>query len=232
PSDSAAGALMENYFNAWEDLSNDPESKSARTNLREVALAFTDFVREVDFKLAREVTALNQLILDKSNALNSLAQQVAEVNRQVILIEGSGGSISIKANDLKDRRDQLVEQMSELVNVNVLQGRNGGLSVLIQGHPIVTDQFAHPIGLRITGDDPFRPTIEFSASRIRLEINSGELGGLVRMRDEEVPAIREQFSRLITAFTNRVNELHIEGYGLDGLKGRPFFEDNETRRVM
>jgi flagellar hook-associated protein FlgK len=50
------------------------------------------------------------------------------------------------------------------------------------------------------------------------------------MRDREIPAVSEHFGQLITAFVNRVNRLHLDGYGLDGLTGRAFFADHEQRR--
>jgi len=231
PSDTALNGLMEHFFGAWEDLSNDPESASARTNLRESARALTDFVNEIDFNLKQEINNINELLYEKVNTLNGLAEQVAEVNDQIIQIEGSGQGNSLKANDLKDRRDLLVEQMSQLVNARVILSDNGGISVLVQGHPIVTGEFAHEIGMRPNPADPFRPIIEFTKSRIPLEINSGEIAGLMRMRDVEIPAVTEHLSQLITAFTNRVNDIHLGGYGLDGHTSRPFFIDNELRRV-
>ena len=231
PSDTAMNGLMENFFGAWEDLSNDPESASARTNLREAARALTDFVNEIDFKLKQEITNINEQIYQKVIQLNGLTSQVAEINEQVIQIEGSGEGDSLKANDLKDRRDMLVEQISELVNASVIHNANGGISVLVQGHPIVSGEFAHEIGLKPNPDDPFRPVIELTKSRIPLNITSGELAGLTQMRDVEIPAVVEQMGQLITAFANRVNKLHLAGYGLDGHTNRPFFADHEHRRV-
>lgn len=231
PSENGINGLMENFFNAWEDLSNDPESASTRTNLRESALALTNFVNEIDFKLKEEVESINDNIQERVDRLNSLAAQVAEVNKQIVQIEGSGQGDSLKANDLKDRRDLFIEEMSGLVNTRVIAQDNGALSVLVQGHPIVSGQYAQEIGLRYDPSDPTHPVVEFTKSRIPLSITSGELAGLFQMRDEEIPLFRKNVSELITAFTNRVNEAHLAGYGLDGNKGRPFFSDTEHRRI-
>jgi flagellar hook-associated protein 1 FlgK len=231
PSDHGIGALMEGFFSAWEELSNDPESASTRTNLREAAQALTDFTNEADFKLKQEITNLNNEIDDRVLRLNSLATQIADVNQQIIRIEGTGEGNTIKANDLKDQRDALVEEMSGLINARVQFDRNGGITVLIQGHPIVLGQYAEQIGTRFNPADPTKPIIEFTKSRIPLSITSGEIAGLQQMRDEEIPAVRSQLEQLLSAFTNRVNVVHEAGYGLDGNKGRPFFMDNEFRRV-
>lgn len=231
PSDNGINGQMEGFFNAWEDLSNDPESTSGRTNLREAALGLVNFVNEVDFKLRSELTDINTQISERVVRLNSLATQVAAINKQIIEIEGSGKGDSLKANDLKDSRDSMIEEMSGLINARVIANSNGGVSVLIQGHPIVTNEFAHPVGLRQNPADPDRPLLEFTSSRIPLAVNSGEIAGLTRMRDVEIPAVRQKLAELMTAFTNRVNVLHLEGYGLDGSKGRAFFSDIEHRRA-
>lgn len=232
PADAAFNGLTEQFFNAWEDLSNDPESIAARTNLKEAAAALCDFVNQTDFKLKQELTKINEQLRGKVEEINSLAAQIADINKQIALSETAGATTSIKANDLKDRRDLYIEQLSKLVNARVLDSRDGNLNVLIEGHPIVTGITAHPIGLRIAGDDPQRPQIEFTASRIALSIQSGEVKGLLDLRDKEIPEVAMRFAQLISTFTNRVNEAHIKGYGLDGNKGRAFFEDRLTRRVL
>jgi flagellar hook-associated protein 1 len=232
PTDAAFNGLTEQFYSAWEDLSNDPESISARTNLKEAADAVASFVNQTDFKLKQEVVKINEQLRGKVEEINSLAAQIADVNKQIQMSESGGSMTSIQANDLKDRRDSYIESLSKLVNARVLQGRDGSLNVLIEGHPLVSDSTAHRIGLRITGNDPQRPIIEFTASRIPLSIRSGEVDGLLKLRDREIPEVVRGFSKLVTTFTNRVNEAHIKGYGLDGNKGRAFFDDRLTRRVL
>ena len=90
---------------------------------------------------------------------------------------------------------------------------------------------AHVTDLSRIGIENRLHAIEFTKSRIPLNINSGELAGLFAMRDSEIPALRRNVSELVTAFTNRVNVLHMQGYGLDGNKGRTFFADTEHRRL-
>lgn len=232
PADAAFNGLAEQFFSAWEDLSNDPESTSARTNLRESSRALTDFVNQADFKLKQQLTSINEQLREKVTAVNNLASQIADINMQIQRTEGGGAATSIKANDLKDRRDLYIEQLSKILNVRVLDSNDGSLNVLIDGHPIVTGTTAHAIGLRLTGTDSDRPIIEFTASRIPVSLHSGEIAGLLDMRDKQIPEVVRGFGTLVSSFTNQVNEVHLRGYGLDGNKGRPFFEDRLSKRVL
>jgi flagellar hook-associated protein 1 FlgK len=232
PSDDALNGLMEGFFNSWEDLSNDPESQSTRVNVRAAANALTTYVNEIDLKLDLEVQNLNQEIEERVMRLNNLAFQVADINKQIAQIEGSGQPSSLKANDLKDRRDVIIEEISQLVNARVLFNNNGTASVLIQGHPLVSGEFVNDMRIIPNTDDFQRPKIVFRESNIPVEIEAGELKGLMEMRDVEIPAVRENIGRVVSVLINRVNRLHRDGYGLDGQTNRPFFQDIETRRIQ
>jgi flagellar hook-associated protein 1 len=231
PSEYALESLMEEFFNAWEDLSNDPESASTRTNLREVATNLTTFVNELDSNLTQEVGYLNSQISERVDRINSLASQVASINKQITQLEGQGVSTQMKANDLKDQRDGYIEEISQIINARVIEHNDGSVSVLAQGHPIVSGDYVNVLGLRPETGNPSKLVVEFANSRIPVAVTSGELQGLIQMRDVEIPALREQVSAMVTAFTNRVNRLHMQGYGLDGSTGRAFFADYEARRV-
>ncbi|MCB1220530.1 MAG: flagellar hook-associated protein FlgK [Planctomycetales bacterium] len=230
PSENGLNSLMDNFFNAWEDLSNDPESASTRTNLAQAGLAMTEFVNEQDRRLDREVMNINEQLQDRVDRLNQLNSQIAVINKQIIQIESGGDNGQMKANDLMDQRDRMIEEVSNIINARVQFNNDGSVSVLVQGHPMVSGVDFHEIRLQQNQQDLTRPYIEFSKSRIRLDIRSGELGGMLQMRDVELPTVRLEQEKLVTAFTNRVNKLHIAGYGLDGLQGRSFFTDYRTEQ--
>jgi flagellar hook-associated protein 1 FlgK len=230
PSDTAINGLMGNFFNAWGDLSNDPSSAAARTQLVQATQQLTDFVNGVDRGLKDQIANINEQLAGKVSELNGLASQVAEVNRQIMIAQGDGSNPAAQANDLMDARDMLISRISQIVNARVIYTQGGGVSVLIQGHPLVQNEVASKVSLNPNPADPLRPVAEFSASRIPLEVTSGELAGLTQMRDIAIPAVQKGLQQVMTAFVNRVNEVHLNGYGLDGQTGRAFFTDTETRR--
>jgi flagellar hook-associated protein 1 FlgK len=230
PSDTATNGLISNFFNAWGDLANDPTSAASRTQLTQAANQLTDFVNGVYKGLQDQIANINDQLTSKVSQLNSLAGQLATVNHQIIQAQGDGSDPAAQANDLMDQRDQLINQISSIVNARVSFSQDGSVSLLIQGHPIVQGDVASKVSLNPNPSDPLRPVVEFSASRIPLEITGGELAGLTQMRDIAIPAVQKGLAQVMTALTNRVNEVHLNGYGLDGDTGRAFFSDTETRR--
>jgi len=229
PSESGFNTLLSEFFDAWEDVANQPESLSARTNLVEVTRSLTGFVNEAARKLDLEVKNVNNLLETKITEINSLAGEIAALNEQIIQLESGAGNQN--ANDLKDSRDQLVRQMSKMINVRTEPTLNGGVSVYLMGHPIVQDGFYDQLELAMTETETEQPMLRFIRSKVTAPLTDGELLGLVNLRDQYIPAFREEFGTLVTTLANRINLVHLEGFGLDGNTGRPFFNDLATWRL-
>lgn len=229
PSEFGFNQLLSEFFDAWEDVANMPESLSARTNLVEVTRSLTGFVNEAARKLDLEVQNINNLLETKITEVNSLAREVASLNEQIIQIETGAGNQN--ANDLKDTRDELVRQMSKLINVRTEPTPGGGVSVYLMGHPIVQDGFYDQLELTMSEDEAEQPMLRFAKSKVTAPLTDGELLGLVNLRDEYIPAFRNEFGTLVTTLANRLNLVHLDGFGLDGSTGRPFFTDFATWKL-
>jgi flagellar hook-associated protein 1 FlgK len=229
PSDYGFNQLLSEFFDAWEDMSNSPESLSARTNLVEVTRSLTGFVNEAARKLDLEVKNINDQLETKITEVNSLAREIASLNEQIIQIETGGGNQN--ANDLKDSRDQLVREMSKMINVRTEDTPDGGVSVYLMGHPIVQDGFFDQLELGMSETETERPMLRFTKSKVAAPLTDGELLGLVNLRDQYIPAFRDEFGTLVTTLANRINMMHLEGFGLDGNSNRPFFNDFGTWKL-
>jgi flagellar hook-associated protein 1 FlgK len=230
PTDYGFNSLLTALFDAWEDVSNEPESLSSRTNLVEVTKSLTGFVNDAARKLDLEVQNINTLIETRVKEVNSLAAQIADLNKQIIQIQS--GSNRQNANDLIDSRDTLIRQLSSLVNVRTeLTEAPGSVAVIMQGHPIVLDDFYDQVELAGQEENGSSPTLRFVRSKVAVPLADGEIMGLEILRDEYIPRFRKEFGVLVSTLCNRVNQLHLEGYGLDGNTGRPFFADFATWKL-
>ncbi len=230
PTDYGFNTLLSSFFDAWEDVSNEPESLSSRTNLAEVTKSLTGFVNEAARKLDLEVQNINNLVEIRVKEVNSLAAQVADLNKQIIQVQ-SGGT-NQNANDLIDTRDTLVRKMATFINVRTQPTEApGGIAVLLKGHPIVLNDFYDQVELTSEGTDLTTPTLRFQRSKVAVPLADGEIQGLITLRDDYIPRFREEFGILVSTLANRINQDHILGYGLDGNTGRPFFADYPTWRL-
>lgn len=227
PGENTLGSFIDRFFGAWSELANSPELVSTRANIRENAISLS---REFN----RLTNSLEKLAIDNASQVririkeaNNLAWQIAGLNTQIAQVTNLGDN----PNDLKDQRDLYIEELSDIIPLTTIEDVNGSLSILIGGLRMV--EYNKVQELRVTNDpnDIENVSIEFT-NHITPELyGRGKLAGLMEVIYEYIPRFHEKLNNLATAVINRVNLLHLDGFGLDGIKGRPFFTDLRTAEI-
>ncbi len=207
------------FWSALEDFSKSPESMELRTPLLEAAITMTDFIKSDynQFQLLREDT--NQRIVNKVDELNRLAEEIAELNNQIGKITALGDN----PNDLLDRRDQLVEEASKIVNISTTVDAQNRMSLTIQGIPLVNGITANKITTTPNPNDESMVELRWQALNMKVDVRNGELKGLLEARDELIPEILKDLDNFAFTMINSINNLHRTGYGLDGSTDEDFF---------
>ncbi|WP_308636646.1 flagellar hook-associated protein FlgK [Paenibacillus silvisoli] len=135
PSESGIRTVLDNFWKSWSDLSKDPESVTSRKIVRENAIALTDAFNQTSRQLSDLSADLTNNIQVKVDEINSITQTIANLNSEIQRVEGLGDD----ANDLRDQRDLLTDDLSKIVNITVLntaQGYNisiGGIELTAGG---------------------------------------------------------------------------------------------------
>lgn len=102
---------------AMQSLSTDPSNATYRTQFIQTACNFTDLINEVATNYQKTQTDINNEIAMHVDTINSISAQIYTLNQQIMNIETRYGN----SNDLRDQRELLVDQLSELVNVEVIE---------------------------------------------------------------------------------------------------------------
>lgn len=237
PGDQGLRGVLDSLWEAWQSLVESPENESVREVVKERGLAVADTFHHMYSQLTALRQDLNSQVKAKVEEINSIAQQLADVNRQIKTVIYSGQT----PNDLIDRRDLLLDQLSRLVDAQVIIEPDETATVLIGGSPLLMgertvrlglnedtqgmykvvwdmDPDSHP-GTAVTG----RPA---SSNDIEVTITSGELMGLLDARGaaensklgqnrSEVPRLIEALNELARAIILDTNEIHRQGYSLN-----------------
>ena len=224
PSETSLRSVMDQFWEAWQVLSKNPEGVAARTTVMQRGVALANTFNHLDAQFCDLQADINKSIEVKVNEINSMARQIRDLNDQIIKAEASGQ----KANDLRDRRDLLLEQLSKNVAIDVVEDNLGAVNVTIGGKFLVSrteiaeirfkDNFIDPTQAKLEWYDPFT-----DASQGPVRLNGGILKGYVEMRDEVIVNYQTKISDLAATIAEEVNTLHQAGYGLDGSTGRDFF---------
>ena len=229
PGEGGVAAALDRFWNGWQDLAGNADDPAVRTALLERGNELGDAFRLARRQLDNMVDNLEQTISTRVNRVNGLIRELRDINEQVVALEARG----LNPNDLLDRRDQLVEDLSGLIEVSVSDASDGGIALSAGGVPIL-DSFS---GRRLEiadieegvpggpGQMTFQWVTDGGSAAPWSPGPGGELGAMIGMRNEDVPELIADIVQLADGMREAINDIHELGYGLDGVDGRPFFSD-------
>ncbi len=231
PTSGLAPALSQ-FFAALEDVATDPTSTAARQQLISQAQSLTDRFAQLEGRIEDQRSIANGRITGTVDEINQLATSIAQLNREIVEARGRSGGRD--PNDLLDRRDELIRELSSLTSVNTLEQSDGSVNVYIGRGQALVVGFEHTqLFAQAMGADPGRLDIGFrngSAMVIATEfMTGGELGALLDLRDTLFDPASNGLGRIAVSLVDRFNEQHAAGMDLRGLAGGAFFGRPEPR---
>jgi flagellar hook-associated protein 1 FlgK len=216
-SDSDLGALLDRFWNAWQDLSANPEELAARVNVRQQGITLTEAIRTTVADLRQSQAGIDLQLKGKVDEVNRLAAEVASLNQQIAAAQADGK----QPNDLLDRRDQALSQLSELIGITAYATDRGDIIANVGARPLVQGGESYAIEAATRADGHIELRWQEDGAAVALQ--SGEMLGMIGVRDESIPNYLAQLDALATNLISAVNALHQTGYGLDGSSGNDFF---------
>lgn len=113
PSNSGFTTIMNDFYSAMQELAKDPSSAAVRALVREKGVTVGKYFNSIDAHFEKMQSDVNYQINTKVQEINSLGTQITELNRQIYASELDGNT----ANDLRDQRTLLTDNLSKLVNI-------------------------------------------------------------------------------------------------------------------
>lgn len=226
PSEHGLGAQLGAFFNAWQEVANDPSSAGARRSLLQAASALAAGFNRAAQQLGALQADLNDQVQARVTEINDLANQLVALNRQVVQAEVVGQ----RANDFRDRRDLLLDRLAAITPITVSENADGSVTVLLGGQALVAGNTADPLTTTPTGPNGFWE-VRFSSNNALVSATGGELRGLLDARDQTVPSYLGELNTLAGGLITTVNGLHTAGYGQDNVSGRPFFAGADAATI-
>lgn len=227
PSDEGMGAVLGRFFDAWQNVARYPESEGARSALRQEGITLAEAFRHMADQISDLKADINSSIGVKVNEINSVARQVRDLNAQIVKAEAG----NMAANDLRDRRDLLLDQLSEVVPIQVEEDRFGAVSIVVRDHTLLSGHKVNALSVDVASGKVTWP------DGAEYQIGSrpyGTLEGLLEAVhvDEANPGLiqsyEERLDTLAATIIEQVNNLHMKGVGLTGLTGIEFFSGDNA----
>src|SRR4029077_10717159 len=158
--------------------------------------------------------------------INNYASQIANLNSQISQVETGG----MKANDLRDQRDQILDKLSSLVKITTVESSEGSVSVYVGNHQLVDRSTPHTMGIDATSGKN-QPVWTDTTPNPPVTAGDGKLQGILESRDTVVQARIDGLNKLAARIIEQVNSVHEAGVGLDGKSGRPFFTGTDASTI-
>lgn len=227
--DQGIGAGLNQFFRAWQDVATNPSDPTARALLLSKASTLTSQFNQHATDLSAQRQAVDGQIGQTLTDINQLAARIANLNQSISRAEFSGQ----QANDLRDQRGQLINQLGELVDISTIDDGTGQLTVFVgRGQLLIDKERAHALTGVANASNAGLLDVQSAGAGGTVVLNSviasGRLKGLLDVRDQTLPAIRANFDQLASTLVTQVNSLHQTGYGLDGSTGEAFFATGGT----
>ncbi|SMP18592.1 flagellar hook-associated protein 1 FlgK [Desulfurobacterium pacificum] len=204
---------LNKFFDVMNDIALNPADLAPRAEFISTAQALVGRIRDSYSTLSEiKQTAVNK-IRDEINALNDKLKALAEVNKNLKLYADSPDRL----NQYLDKRDQLIKEISDTLDVKVQMNDNGTVNLFTaKGFALVLDDRANTIEFKT--DENNNPQIYVSSTNITRDIENGTIGGTLK----GINAINEAIDKLntfTTTFANAINNQQEQGYDLYATPG-------------
>ena len=210
---------LDRFWSGWQELAKNATEPSVRNSLVEDAVSLTQGFNDQFRKLNRLRIEINEKVIAKVNDINDINQSLAEINTRILKSQAAGDN----PNDLLDHRDQLIGQLSELIDVQINHRDSDEIMVFSGGKVLVQGTEYSPLEYRADEENEGLVQVYFKQSGDVFELRSGSLKSDLEVRDV---LLRDQIRRLDSLATNvmfAVNEIHRQGFDLYGKKTGDFF---------
>ena len=226
PSADHIGDRADVFFDSLHELALNPADSAVRTSVMAQAQWLATGFSETANGLERFRGELFSRATDLTSEVSQRLEQMAGIDRDIVDATGRGDN----AADLRDRRDQLVQEIGQRVGARTVEGPNGGLTLFGAGTVLYEGGRTASLGVSLDANG----ALHFEANRngnvidVTSGIETGTLAGVREARDKDIPALLARLDGFASDFTTAVNTVHMGGYGLDGSTGRPLFTPSAT----
>jgi flagellar hook-associated protein 1 len=219
-SDSGISTSIQDFFDSIQSVASDPSSQSARQTLVSSAESLVSTFKSLYTSLNELESGVNTQITSDVSSINSYAEQIADLNKQIAKTQGASGQ---SANDLLDQRDLLVSKLNKLVNVSVSTADDGSYNVFFgNGQQLVVGTTASTLSAVPSAADPSRTVVGIDTGSGTVQelpeslITGGDLGGLISFRSEVLDNSYNQLGTLAASVAETYNAQSALGQDLLG----------------
>lgn len=217
--DNSISTSLADFYDSINELSMDPVSEEIRTNVQQNAIKLTDTINHYYDKFVELQNVYNDSMEVITRQINDYLTNITAYNKQIYSFELSGE----KANDLRDKRNVMLDEISELVNTEYYENTQGSLVLTVEGtelinHTTVTLIEARPDLTGIVSGEPDFYEIYIEGTPTVFSYSDGKLEAYRALRDGNAvddigaPKILDELNTLARSIAEEFNTINNAGY--------------------
>ena len=220
---------IKNFFNAVNDATDDPSSIPARQVLLSETEILSGRFDTMNSRFEQIREQINSDMVVMADEISAYAATIADLNERIASEQGRPNG-NQQPNDLLDKRDTVLNQLAELVDISVVPSNSNMVNVFMgKGQILVLDTVFNSV---VTQPSEFDPTkldigIKTAAGNIGIvtnQVTGGALAGTLRFRDEVLDPAQQRLGSVAASIAMEFNSIHEAGFDLDGNAGTLFFK--------
>ncbi len=205
PSSTGLAATFDQFWSAWADLANMPNSSAAKSVVQQRGQQLASSLNRFAHDLESLSSTYAESVTNQVTDLNRSTSQIADLNRQIIAAESNGTT----ASDLRDSRDRLIDGLAQLTNVRVIEQPNGAATVYIANATVVDGVTSKALSLNknSTSFSLTLGTTPLSPANI-----GGSIGATLTALNTDIPNATTQLDTLANQLVTTINTTHRTGW--------------------
>ena len=219
PTDVSVRNLMDRFWDSWQELSTFPEQLAARQSVLQRGQALVEGIQLRYQGLDQLRTMLEDDIGIAVDEINQMTSEIAALNEEIVKAHAAGDN----PNDWLDRRDLLVEQLADYLPITVNRSDADEYNIHMSGYQLVQGSVAIQMRTVMDPQNEGYSRVAWDEGGETVELFGGKLGALVELRDVDIRGEIQSLDNMAVNFSALVNDVHRQGWGLDGSTGNDFF---------
>ncbi|QJC78281.1 flagellar hook-associated protein FlgK [Pseudomonas umsongensis] len=226
-SDSGTGVTktLQSFFSAMQTLAGSSNDNAARQALLTNAQGLSGRFNAISQQLKQQGTYINDQLGSMADQVNKLASTVAAYNKKISEVSSSGGT----PNELLDQRNETIRQLNELVGTQVTETEGRMDIYLGSGQPLVVGDTVNKLRVAADPADPTRSSVIMDRNGSSIDITNvmsgGEMGGLLRYRNDVLTPAVNGLGRIAMVVADQVNKQLGQGLDQNGNFGAALFNN-------
>jgi flagellar hook-associated protein 1 FlgK len=219
-------ASLNDLFSSFQSLSVSPSSLTERQTLIARAQTLAGRFNQVDQRMDTLQQDLDTNLNDDVSKVNQDLKDIAQLNDGIVRSELGGG----EANDLRDLRQQKIEDLAGLADLKSTTEANGSVTITLGGQTLVSNkQVLDTLETYDSGGG--RLLLRTATGQAPLTLTGGSLQGTIDLRDGSLTTLRGNLNQVASTLITQVNDLHAAGFSLTGSTGANFFEGTDAGTI-